>query len=149
MEKMYRNERQKNGLPIPDEPRKRNTRGCSSSYQPFCFLLMAVGRRLRKKEKHGAYFAHLHLLTLFCFDRWPEASWYTWNYDKGPNVGIRKGLERFGGEIKKKRQLERTREKMRDLQKALHIACLLPYSVGPLASSNCITLPGAAMVKSV
>lgn len=37
-----RNERKDHDLPIPDEPRKRNTRGCSSSYQPFCFLLMAT-----------------------------------------------------------------------------------------------------------
>ena len=31
----------RNNPPIPEEPRKRKTRGCSSSYQPFSFLLMA------------------------------------------------------------------------------------------------------------
>ena len=28
-------------LPIPEDPRKRNTRGCSSSYQPFSLLRIA------------------------------------------------------------------------------------------------------------
>lgn len=28
-------------LPIPEEPRNRNTRGCSSSYQPFSLLRIA------------------------------------------------------------------------------------------------------------
>lgn len=103
-----RNERQDHDLPIPDEPRKRNTRGCSSSYQPFCFLLMATEKRWRKKELWGSYFPHLHLLTLLGFDSWPEASWDTSNYDKEPSVGIRKGLERFGGEIKIKRNKRTT-----------------------------------------
>lgn len=100
--------RKDSDLPIPDEPRKRNTSGCSSSYQPFCFLLMATEKRWRKKEDGGCYFPHLHLLTLLGFDSWPEASWYTRNDDKGPSVGIRKGLERFGGEMKKERDKRTT-----------------------------------------
>lgn len=38
-------------LPIPDEPRNRNTRGCSSSYQPFSFLLMATACRERERGR--------------------------------------------------------------------------------------------------
>lgn len=50
-----------NELPIPDEPRKRNTRGCSSSYQPFSFLLMARENQDREiKIQRPLY----HLFTL-------------------------------------------------------------------------------------
>ena len=28
-------------IPIPEDPRNKNTKGCSSSYQPFSFLRMA------------------------------------------------------------------------------------------------------------
>lgn len=49
-------ERWESDLPIPDEPRKRNTRGCSSSYQPFSFLLMATESRQRGERKGGLLF---------------------------------------------------------------------------------------------
>ena len=34
----------KANLPIPEDPRKRNTRGCSSSYQPFSLLRIAANK---------------------------------------------------------------------------------------------------------
>jgi len=59
---------------------------------------------------------------------------------------MRKGSETFVGGGEKKTEQE---SKMRDLQKATHNASPPPQSVGPLASSNCVSLSGAAMVKSV
>lgn len=51
------------------------------------------------------------------------------------------------GNFKKEKQ--ENHSQMRNLLKAPHSGLLLPYSEGPLASSNCITLTGSAMVKSV
>lgn len=35
-------------LPIPDDPKKRKTSGCSSSYQPFSFLRIAAAKHREK-----------------------------------------------------------------------------------------------------
>lgn len=40
-------------LPIPDDPKKRNTSGCSSSYQPFSFLRIAAFEDNENKKEGG------------------------------------------------------------------------------------------------
>jgi len=55
-------------LPIPDEPRKRNTRGCSSSYQPFSFLLMAAETQ-RGRTLLSHLFAFAFALSILSFSR--------------------------------------------------------------------------------
>ena len=41
-------------LPIPDDPKKRKTRGCSSSYQPFSFLRIAMAKHTGREDREGA-----------------------------------------------------------------------------------------------
>lgn len=40
-------------LPIPDDPKKRKTSGCSSSYQPFSFLRIAAFKDNENKKGGG------------------------------------------------------------------------------------------------
>lgn len=77
-------------LPIPDEPRKRKTRGCSSSYQPFSFLLMAAER-----GGGGRVSFHLTGLLTVCGGR-PRGGCCPRNHHD--RVGMRGGSETFGGE---------------------------------------------------
>lgn len=120
-------------LPIPDEPRKRKTRGCSSSYQPFSFLLMAAER-----EGGGAFYL-TGLLTV-CGGR-PRGGRCPRNHHD--RVGMRGGSETCGG--------EKTEPETSTKIPTMPLSTASPrlQSVGPLAGANRVSLPGAAMAKSV
>lgn len=140
-------------LPIPDEPRKRNTRGCSSSYQPFSLLLMATeGQRKGGLLFNSFAFVDFSLLAKFhpTEPSWPEGDGYPRNYDKRVREqGWEKG-QRHLVEKKAESRDNRAREQdERPPEKLSTMPLFPPQSVGPLASSNCVSLPGAAMAKSV
>lgn len=159
-------ERWGSDLPIPDEPRKRKTRGCSSSYQPFSFLLMAEERRhrQREKEKKGRLLFHSFAFVDFAFPL-SNLSFTQLNRADPRAAGIPETMikERESGDEKKVRDIwwRKKRRKKRENRARerderppeSYPWCLssspLPQSVGPLASSNCVSLPGAAMAKSV
>lgn len=121
-------------LPIPDEPRKRNTRGCSSSYQPFSFLLMATQYRDRERQKRKLLFSHLHLMPLQAsFTQLnrvdlrvagiPETmikEWECRDEKRVRDIWLKKG--------RKKREKTEQGSEMRDLQKATHDAPAHPPS---------------------
>jgi len=76
-----------NELPIPDEPRKRNTRGCSSSYQPFSFLLIAREHQDMERKTENPLFCLLCFSTKFSSllgaeQSRPEGGRYPGNDDK-------------------------------------------------------------------
>lgn len=139
-------------LPIPDEPRKRNTRGCSSSYQPFSFLLMAA-----ETQRQNTIMSFICLCTQYSEflqteASWPEGDGYLRNYDKRVREqGWEKGQDICARD--RKRETEERKQSRRarweTSRKLPTLPLFPPQSVGPLASSNCVSLPGAAMVKSV
>lgn len=109
--------KEESGLPIPDEPRKRNTRGCSSSYQPFSFLLMAAQcgtekEREREKEAIIQSFAFVAFASKFCPTEpcWPEGGGYPRNYDKRVRA---QGWEKGQRHLAEKREKEERKQSKR------------------------------------
>ena len=83
---------------------------------------------------------------------WPEGDGYPRNYDKRVREqGWEKGQDIWARD--KKRETEERKQSRRarweTSRKLPTLPLFPPQSVGPLASSNCVSLPGAAMVKSV
>lgn len=116
------------------------------------------GDRQREEEKEDYYFTHLHLLTLLLhqvFSSFTRLNRVDLRAAGIPETMIKEWGSRDEKRVrdiwwKKKRKKRReNRARWETSRKLPTMPLFPPQSVGPLASSNCVSLPGAAMAKSV